>query len=126
MHRMLYTASFYHPEHWQGKPYRISRAHPRGQITRWEVQPFLYPSRRLLTQYREGTLDFAGLTERYREELQTSYDWEADFQDWLASLRPEEDLTLLCFEPEGEPFHRRVAAAWLLERMPELGLGQMR
>ena len=126
MHRMLYTASFYHPEHWQGKPYRISRAHPRGQITRWEVQPFLYPSRRLLTQYREGTLDFAGLTERYREELQTSYDWEADFQDWLASLRPEEDLTLLCFEPEGEPCHRGVAAAWLLDRMPELGLGQMR
>ena len=103
---MLYTASFYHPEDWHGTPYRISRAHPRGQKTAWEVQPFLYPSRQLLTEYREGALDFAGLTERYWEELQTNYKWEADFQDWLGSLKPDEDLTLLCFEPEGEPCHR--------------------
>ncbi len=123
---MLYTASFDHPEHWQGTPYRISRAHPRGQKTAWEVQPFLYPSRQLLTEYREGTLDFAGLTERYLEELQSNYTWEADFQDWLGWLKPEEDFTLLCFEPEGEPCHRIVAAAWLLERLPELRLGQMR
>ncbi|MDA1128670.1 MAG: DUF488 domain-containing protein [Chloroflexi bacterium] len=123
---MLYTASFYHPEHWQGIPYRISRAHPRGQKTAWEVQSFLYPSRRLLTEYQGGELDFSGLTERYREELRTNYIWEADFQDWLASLIPEEDLTLLCFEPEGEPCHRRVAAGWLLETLPELKLGQMR
>ena len=123
---MLYTASFYRPEHWQGTPYRISRAHPRGQKTAWEVQSFLYPSRQLLTEYREGVLDFAGLTERYREELQTSYNWEGDFRDWLGSLKPEDDLTLLCFEPEGKPCHRRVAAAWLLETIPGLGLGKMR
>ena len=126
MHSMLYTASFYRPEHWQGTPYRISRAHPRGQKTAWEVQSFLYPSRQLLTEYREGALDFAGLTVRYWEELQTSYNWEGDFQDWLVSLKPDEDFTLLCFEPEGEPCHRRIAAAWLLERLPELRLGQMR
>jgi len=126
MRRMLYTASFYHPEHWQGTPYRISRAHPRGQKTNWEVQPFLYPSRRLLTEYREGDLDFAGLTQWYREELHAKYNWEADFQDWLGSLKPEEDLTLLCFEPEGDPCHRRVAAAWLLEQSPEIRLGQIR
>lgn len=123
---MLYTASFYHPEHWEGTCYRISRAHPRGQTTRWETQSFLYPSRQLLTEYRAGALNFAGLTGRYREELQTNYDWEADFQDWLNAIKPEEDVTLLCFEPEGEPCHRRVAAAWLLEKLPDLQLGKMR
>lgn len=123
---MLYTASFYHQEHWQGKPYRISRAHPRGQTTRWEVQPFLYPSRNLLTEYRSRVLDFDGLSNRYREELQTNYNWEVDFQEWVALLKLEEDFTLLCFEPEGEPCHRRVAAAWLLEIRPELVLGHMR
>ena len=106
--------------------YRISRAHPRGQTTRWETQPFLYPSRQLLIAYRDRDLDFASLTDRYREELQTNYNWESDFQEWLGSLKPEEDFTLLCFEPEGEPCHRRVAAAWLLEKMPELGPGQIR
>ena len=123
---MLYTASFYHQEHWQGKPYRISRAHPRGQTTRWEVQPFLYPSRNLLTEYRSRVLDFDGLSNRYREELQTNYNWEVDFQEWVALLKLEENFTLLCFEPEGEPCHRRVAAAWLLEIRPELVLGHMR
>ena len=123
---MLYTASFYHPEHWEGIPYRISRAHPRGRKTIWEVQPFLYPSRQLLTEYRAGTLDFEGLTERYREELQTNFQWEAAFQNWIGSLDSEEDFTLLCFEPEGAPCHRRVAAAWLLEKLPGLRLGQMR
>jgi uncharacterized protein YeaO (DUF488 family) len=123
---MLYTASFYHPEHWQGAVYRISRAHPRGQTTRWEVQPFFYPSRQVLDEYRNKVLDFAGMAERYQEELETNYNWEADFQDWLGLLKPEEDFTLLCFEPEGEPCHRRVAAAWLLEKMPELGPGQIR
>ena len=86
----------------------------------------MYPSRQLLTEYQDGTLDFAGLAERYREELQTTYSWEAGFQHWLGSLNPEEDFTLLCFEPEGEPCHRRVAAAWLLENSPELRLGSIR
>ena len=123
---MLYTASYYHPEHWQGKAYRISRAHPRGQATNWDVQPFLYPSRRVLDLYRDEKLDFTSFSEEYRVELQTTYDWEGDFQDWLGLLKPEEDFTLLCFEPEGENCHRRVAAAWLLEKMPELGPGQIK
>ena len=123
---MLYTASFYHSEHWEGTPYRISRAHPRGQTTKWEVQPFLYPSRRLLDEYRHGLIDFGGLSSRYREELETNYNWEADFQDWLYSLKPEHHFTLLCFEPSGEPCHRRVAANWMLKKMPGLGMGQLR
>lgn len=71
-------------------------------------------------------MDFDGLSYRYREELQTNYDWEVDFQEWVALLKLEENFTLLCFEPEGEPCHRRVAAAWLLEIRPELVLGHMR
>ena len=73
-----------------------------------------------------GLIDFDGLTSRYREELETNYNWEADFQDWLGSLKPEQDFTLLCFEPDGKPCHRRVAAAWLLEKIPCLMLGQLR
>ena len=116
----------YHSEHWEGTPYRISRAHPRRQTTKWEVQPFLYPSRRLLDEYRHGSVDFKGLTFRYRDELETNYSWEADFQDWLDSLKPEQDFTLLCFEPRGEPCHRRVAADWMLKKMPGLRMGQLR
>ena len=123
---MLYTASFYEPGHWVGAPYRISRAHPRGRRTEWEVQPALYPSRALLTDYRRGNLTFTELDVRYRDELDETYARDADFRAFLEQLPDTGDFTLLCFEPAGEPCHRRCAAAWLLERVDGLALGRLR
>ena len=123
---MLYTASFYEQRHWVGVRYRISRAHPRGRRTEWEVQPALYPSRAVLTEYRQGNLDFAALDSRYREELEMTYKKDEGFQSFLQGLPDVGDFTLLCFEPEGAPCHRRSAAAWLLERVPGLALGRLR
>ena len=123
---MLYTASFYEPGHWVGQRYRISRAHPRGRKTEWEVQPALYPSRALLTDYRQGNLTFAGLDIRYREELDETCKQDAKFRAFLEQLPNLGDFTLLCFEPAGDPCHRRSAAAWLLERVPGLFLGRLR
>ena len=123
---MLYTASFYEPRHWMGERYRISRAHPRGRKTEWQVQPALYPSRALLTDYRQGNLTFAELDVRYREELDETFERDAGFPAFLKQLTAMGDFTLLCFEPAGEPCHRRCAAAWLLERVPDLALGRLR
>ena len=123
---MLYTASFYEPRHWVGTRFRISRAHPRGRRTDWEVQPALYPSRALLTEYRRGDLDFPGLDARYREELDITYDSSEGFRCFLQALPDVGDFTLLCFEPEGTPCHRRSAAAWLIKRVPGVELGRMR
>ena len=123
---MLYTASFYEPRHWVGVRYRISRAHPRGRRTDWEVQPALYPSRALLTEYRRGDLDFAALDARYRKELDATFERDDAFRAFLEQLPAVGGFTLLCFEPAGEPCHRRSAAAWLLERLPGLTLGRLR
>ena len=123
---MLYTASFYEPRHWMGERYRISRAHPRGRKTEWQVQPALYPSRALLTDYRQGNLTFSELDVRYREELDETFERDAGFPAFLEQLTAMGDFTLLCFEPAGEPCHRRCAAAWLLERVPDLALGRLR
>ena len=123
---MLYTASFYEPRHWMGQRYRISRAHPRGRKTEWEVQPALYPSRALLSDYRQGNLTFAELDTRYRDELDETHERDAGFRVFLEHLPATGDFTLLCFEPAGEPCHRRCAAAWLLERVPGLALGRLR
>ena len=123
---MLYTASFYEPGHWVGTRYRISRAHPRGRKTDWDVQPALFPSRALLTAYRQGDFAFSELDVRYRDELDGTFQADAEFRDFLDQLPALGDFTLLCFEPAGEPCHRRSAAAWLLERVPSLGLGRLR
>ena len=125
---MLYTASFYEPNHWTGTRYRVSRAHPRGKVTAWEKQPYLYPSRPLLIEYRNGSINFQEMDLRYRAELDRTYESEIGFRHWVEELRTVESLnvTLLCFESAGEPCHRRSAAAWLLERASGLELGLMR
>jgi len=79
---MLYTASFYAMEDWQGQVYRVSRGHPRGRKTLWETLPFLNPSRILLQTYQSGDLDFTGLETEYRKELASSRQESQMFQEW--------------------------------------------
>lgn len=123
---MLYTASFYDQEHWKGQPYRVSRAHPRGMRAQWDTAPLLYPPRELLREYRAGTLDFVALSLQYRQGLDSAYDQSSEFREWVQELSALGDMTLLCFERGETPCHRRVAASWLLERVPELRLGELR
>ena len=123
---MLYTASFYNPDHWVGQCYRVSRAHPRGRRAQWDTLPFLYPSRDLLRSYRAGQTDFAQLTTAYLGELEQRLGEAPEFQEWLERTPTLGDFTLLCFERAGEPCHRRVLARWLLEQVPSLELGELR
>ena len=78
---------------------------PPGRKTDWLPKPALYPSRALLSAYRQK---------------------DADFRAFLDRLPGSGDFTLLCFEPANAPCHRRSAAAWLLERVPALTLGRLR
>ena len=123
---MLHTASFYDPQDWQGRCYRVSRAHPRGRRTQWEIAPFLYPERQLLRAYRRGDLDFAALSLEYRQGLDEAYSQSEQFQEWALSLPSLEQVTLLCFERGGKPCHRAVAADWLIEQVPGLKSGDLR
>lgn len=123
---MLYTASFYATDNWQGLRFRVSRSHPRGRRTQWETLPFFYPARDLLVAYRAGELDFSGLSAEYRSSLDVRYNESADLQDWLEGAADLGDFTLLCFEAEGKPCHRLVLADWLVERAPGLVRGQLR
>ena len=123
---MLYTASFYAPGDWRGEAFRVSRAHPRGKKTQWGTLPFLYPTRPLLTAYRAGEVDFAGLAMEYREELEQGWQRSPEFQNWMEEIPRMGDFTLLCFEKAGEPCHRRILARWLTERVPALRVGEIR
>ncbi len=123
---MLFTASFYDPQHWQGRCYRVSRAHPRGKPVQWYTGPFLYPARDLLRAYRAGELDFATLSREYLKELEAVYQRNSRFQEWVDDLPTVGDVTLLCFERGETPCHRRVAAQWLLTKAPGFGLGELR
>ena len=123
---MLYTASFYAPENWVGRPYRVSRQHPRGRPTQWEVLPFLYPALDLLRAYRGEKIDFAELSREYVKGLEEGFSQPGEFRSWVEALPDLGDFTLLCFEPAGQPCHRRVLAPWLVQQVPGLALGQLR
>jgi uncharacterized protein YeaO (DUF488 family) len=123
---MLYTASFYAPLHWVGRTFRVSRQHPRGRRVAWECLPRLYPARDLLRDYREGRVDFAQFGQEYWLGLDQEYASDPELQEWVEAAPTLGDFTLLCFEREGEPCHRRVLAHWLLERVPELKAGELR
>ena len=123
---MLYTASYYDLQDWVGQPYRVSRAHPRGRKTQWETLSFLYPPLELLRAYRRGDLDFAALSEAYRKDLDQKVLVDYRLRKWLELLPTLGDVTLLCFERGDDHCHRRVAAQWLGERVPDLELGELR
>ncbi len=123
---MLYTASFYAPENWVGKPYRVSRQHPRGRPTQWEVLPFLYPALNLLRAYRSKEIDFAELSREYVQGLEEGFSQPGELRSWVEALPDLGDFTLLCFEPAGQPCHRLALAPWLVQQVPGLALGQLR
>ena len=86
---MLYTASFYAPQNWVGAVYRVSRQHPRGRKTQWDILPFLYPDRDLLRAYRDSEIDFVGLGAAYLKGLDTKLADLPEFRDWLESAEDQ-------------------------------------
>ena len=123
---MLYTASFYAPQDWEGQAYRVSRQHPRGRKVQWETLPFLYPARDTLQSYRNEQIDFEELTVQYIRGLEDQYQEKAEFRDWVSSVPKLGDFTLLCFERTDQPCHRLVTGQWLLAQVPSLKVGELR
>jgi uncharacterized protein YeaO (DUF488 family) len=123
---MLYTASFYAEDDWEGERYRVSRGHPRGRRTQWCTLPSAYPALGLLRRYRSREIDFERLGLEYRIHLDSQYEESEEFRSWVDKLPISGDITLLCFERSGLPCHRLVLARWLLEKVPQLSLGALR
>ena len=107
---MLTLASWYQREHWRGRPMRISRFAGRG-LTKaqynWGEVPCLVPDWELVKAHRSRQISRERFSSEYMRGLEER--WE-EVSAWLSSLKPEEDLTLLCHEREGEFCHRRLVS----------------
>ena len=79
-----------------------------------------YPAADLLRAYRDGHLDFDGLSTAYVEELEKMYASRPEMAQWVAEAPDLGDFTLLCFERAGDLCHRLVLARWLQEKQPLL------
>ncbi|PKB83526.1 MAG: hypothetical protein BZY88_01900 [SAR202 cluster bacterium Io17-Chloro-G9] len=123
---VLYTASFYDPQDWMGRVYRVSRAHPRGRKTQWETLPFLYPPRDLLRAYQAGDIGFPDLQRDYLAGLEAGVGLGGELDEWLTTVPSLDQFTLLCFERAGQGCHRRVLAGWIEEKVASVDLGELR
>lgn len=93
----IYTASFYEPDHWHGKLYRISRSWPRGfRQGQFGDLPFLFPDTDSIRRYRGKKITWPEFRDSYGQKLEDEE--KETFLQWLNSLKVDEDVTLLCFE----------------------------
>lgn len=82
--------------------------------------PSLAPSRTLLAEYRDESVDWPGYTQRYLAGLD-----EPAVLGQLAGVELDR-CCLLCAEPLADQCHRRLAAEWLAARMPDLVIEHLR
>ncbi len=107
---MLKTKSIYKPkEKEDGKRILISRLHPRGvkksQYAAWLKE--LSPSLDLIHEYKNDKITWKKFFSKYKKELEKN----PETIEALKSLRKKSKtvhITLLCFEPDGDPCHRHI------------------
>ena len=92
-----------------GKRILISRLHPRGlkksQYDEWLKE--LSPSIELIHKYKDGKISWKKFLSSYKFEISKNSQSLA-LVEQLRKQSKTEDITLLCFEPDGEPCHRHV------------------
>ncbi|KJH69801.1 DUF488 family protein, N3 subclade [Aliterella atlantica] len=103
---MLYTASYFEPEHHHGVLLSISRSVPKGFRVDGALD-FLAPNAQLLKDWKAKSIDEEAYCQRYRLQLKES--WQ-QVSSWLKSLDAKTNQTLLCWEHQGAFCHRNLIA----------------
>ncbi len=113
---MLYTASYFEPQHHHGLKIAISRTVPRGFKVDGSLL-FLAPNSDLLNDWKAQKIDEAGYIQQYRE--QTKGNW-GEVKAWLDKLNAKQRLTLLCCcEKAGSFCHRALIAKLVKKYRPD-------
>ena len=107
---MIRTKSIYKPiEKGDGKRVLVSRLHPRGvkksQYDAWLKE--LSPSIDLIHEYKNGKITWKKFFLKYKRELEKNPESISTLQI-LREKSKTDNITLLCFEPDGIPCHRYV------------------
>ena len=112
---MLYTASYQEPAYHHGLLLSVSRSIPKGFKTDGKLE-FLIPCADLLVEYQATRLDEAEYIQCYREQIKQSW---LEVKAWLDNLDPEQNQTLLCWEPKGKFCHRNLVAKLVQKYRPD-------
>jgi len=99
-----------------GAVYSIANSYPRNVGKVHGKVKCLVPPRDAVKAYKNGDIDQAEFTTRYREHVQKN--WRA-VKRWLDSLSPRDEMYLCCWEAQG--FCHRILVAKLIRHFrPDL------
>lgn len=115
---MIYTASFFYPQHHHGRRISITQETPYQYVkVHGTLSPLLAPSEQLMEDWVydafTGELQF---TDRYRSELKTKW---GRCKKWLYSLDPKVDITLLGYPAPGRFCHRNLVFSMIQRHRPD-------
>lgn len=111
---MIYTASYFTPETHHGLLISISRGVPQG-FRIYSRLPFFTPSEMLLNLWKKEHNQDTYINQ-YKKECLANFSL---IKDWLNTLEPQTDQTLLCYEKAGEFCHRNLAIKFVEKYRPD-------
>lgn len=91
----------------------VTRFYPRG-VKRTYFDLWIRdasPETALLKEYRSKAIDWGEFSRRFKSQMRTSPDSKHVVQDLVEILQKGENVTLLCYEKEGEKCHRYLLKA---------------
>ncbi len=112
---MLYTVSYFEPQHHHGLKIAVSRTIPRGFKVDGSLL-FLAPSSDLLNDWKAQKIDESGYIQRYREQIKDNW---IEVKLWLDSLNSKQRLTILCYEKAGSFCHRTLIIKLVKKYRPD-------
>lgn len=87
----------------------MTRYYPRGvrrsHFDDWVRE--LAPSRELLKEYKEGSIEWRDFTREFLAQMRGSGEAKSALRD-LRGEAMDGGVTLLCYEPDGAPCHRHI------------------
>lgn len=116
----IYTASYFEPGNHHGQLIAISHTIPKGFKLEKQLK-FLVPNPDLLGDWQQGLMTKDEYVQRYRAQITASW---REVKQWLDSLRPKLDMTLLCWEKQGEFCHRNLVAKLIQKHRPDVWGGR--
>ena len=108
----IHVASFFEPENHAGRLFSIAVSQPKGfNLPRVKC---LVPSWKLVSRFRRGKIDEEGYSRQYEEQvLKHLTPTILRRHVLMLTNNTMKEVTLLCWEKEGEFCHRVLVYEWL-------------
>jgi len=113
---MIILASINNRAIWRGTAYRTTIG-SKGVMGQLPYLAFLAPTWEMVLGHKSGRLSDEQYVAAYRKLLKER--WE-EVETWLLGLQPGEDITLLCYCPEGKFCHRQLIYKMLRYHRPDI------